>query len=139
MSQEVASCAIPGSISLEKKKCPWWQSTVHQILTVPRSSLNWTPSSLQETLTVTLPVSSVTLTPSSQLGGMGQPSDVHGVALSSLMYDHGLAQMVEGPTRFSSSSASQLDLIFIDNSDAVSDAWSCLPSLTTALPFYSFS
>ena len=29
----------------------------------------------------------------------GQPSDVHGVALSSLMYDHGLAQMVEGPTR----------------------------------------
>ena len=40
------------------------------ILTVPRSSLNWTPSSLQETLTVTLPVSSVTLTPSSQLGGM---------------------------------------------------------------------
>ena len=51
----------------------------------------------------------------------GQPSDVHGVALSSLMYDHGLVQMVEGPTRFSSSSASQLDLIFIDNSDAVSD------------------
>ena len=51
----------------------------------------------------------------------GQPSDVHGVVLSSLMYDHGLAQMVEGPTRFSSSSASQLDLIFIDNSDAVSD------------------
>ena len=50
-----------------------------------------------------------------------QPSDVHGVALSSLMYDHGLAQMVEGPTRFSSSSASQLDLIFIDNSDAVID------------------
>ena len=37
------------------------------------------------------------------------------------MYDHGLAQMVEGPTRFSSSSASQLDLMFIDNSDAVSD------------------
>ena len=51
----------------------------------------------------------------------GQSSDVHGVALSSLMYDHGLDQMVEGPTRFSSSSASQLDLIFIDKSDAVSD------------------
>ena len=51
----------------------------------------------------------------------GQSSDVRGVALSSLMYDHGLAQMVEGPTRFSSSSASQLDLIFMDNSDAVSD------------------
>ena len=37
------------------------------------------------------------------------------------MYDHALAQMVEGPTRFSSSSASQLDLVFIVNSDAVSD------------------
>ena len=50
----------------------------------------------------------------------GQSSDAHGVALSSLMYDHGLAQMVEDPTRFSSPSASQLDLLFIDNSNIAS-------------------
>ena len=49
------------------------------------------------------------------------------------MYDQGLAHFVEGPTRFSSSSASQLDLMFIDNSYAVSDCL-ILPPIADRCP-----
>ena len=50
-----------------------------------------------------------------------QSSDAHGVALSSLMCDHGLTQVVEGPTRLANLSTFQLDLMFIDNSALVND------------------
>ena len=51
----------------------------------------------------------------------GQSSDAQGVALSTLMCDHDLTQLVEGPTRFSSTTASQLDLMFVDNTTVVND------------------
>lgn len=49
----------------------------------------------------------------------GQTSNDAGIALFNLMLDHGLTELVEGPTRLTAGSSSQLDLMFTNDVSAV--------------------
>lgn len=64
----------------------------------------------------------------------GQSSNDSGTALSALMVDYGLVQLVEGPTRSSTeSSASQLDLMFANDLSVV-ESCSVLPPVADHCP-----